>query len=544
MHYYIKIVCENPVQDIFSLKNENKSKKNTRWPPKEHAGFRLEEISIISMDHQQTHVPRVEEVSLGHGIIHLYKEIPDMTSEFRAPGLLLAILAIPLYMSPSDILGFLGEKSCRSISHIRLLRTKVQNRILALLKFVDQVSVIRFFSEYNGKAFSQIEPETCHVVHVDEIQVESPSDSPTPLMNITSRASTFSRPLAPPTPSLVELPTCVVCLERMDSSVTGLITIACQHTFHCQCLQKWGNSSCPVCRYTQKDQALRHSGKCFACSCEEDLWMCLICGNIGCGRYHDAHAKQHFIETNHCYAMNLESQRVWDYAGDSYVHRLLQSELDGKVVELSNDSKPAGESSAFDQSNLKIREKMGLEYTQILTSQLESQRIFYESQLSSMAEKLTRSNEEITLKSKITTASSNANNELRSRVDVAEGNLKKKDNKIKKLSSEIIQWRHDYDEEKSMNENLLMRIQSLEARHNKKVEEIVSMQQQISDLSDQLRDLMFTISASQELQKFNDSEDVKNATVVVPNAAIASSSSTKAKKKKKKKLVPAASSSS
>ncbi|WBW73856.1 ubiquitin-protein ligase E3, BRAP-like protein [Schizosaccharomyces osmophilus] len=543
MHYYIKINCENPVQDIFSLKNEFRSKKPSKWFPKAHADLRLEEISVISMDYQQTHVPKVDEISLGHGIIHLYKEIPDMTSEFRGPGLLLAILAIPLYMSPSDILGFLGEKNCSSISHIRLLRTKVPNRILALLKFIDQASVIRFFSEYNGKLFSQIEPETCRVVHIDGIQVESPSNSSTPLLNSTSQTSSFSRPLAPPTPSLVELPMCVVCLERMDSSVTGLITIVCQHTFHCQCLQKWGNSSCPVCRYTQKKETNRHSGKCSSCSCEEDLWMCLICGNVGCGRYHDAHAKQHYIESNHCYAMHLESQRVWDYAGDRYVHRLLQSELDGKVVELSNE-KSTGESSTSDQFNLKIREKMGLEYTQILTSQLESQRMFYESQLSSMSEMLARSNEEITLKSKITTASSNANNELRSRIDIAESNMKKKNDKIKNLSSEIIGWKRNYDEEKSINENLLLRIQSLEVRHNKKVEEIVTMQQQIGDLSEQLRDVMFTISASQELQKVNDSEDIKNATVVIPNAPTTSSSSSNAKKKKKKKLVPPSSTSS
>ena len=32
-----------------------------------------------------------------------------------------------------------------------------------------------------------------------------------------------------------ELPVCAVCLERMDSSITGLITTQCTHTFHCSC---------------------------------------------------------------------------------------------------------------------------------------------------------------------------------------------------------------------------------------------------------------------------------------------------------------------
>ena len=39
-----------------------------------------------------------------------------------------------------------------------------------------------------------------------------------------------------------ELSTCPVCLERMDSAVTGLVTVPCSHTFHCQCLSKWGDS--------------------------------------------------------------------------------------------------------------------------------------------------------------------------------------------------------------------------------------------------------------------------------------------------------------
>lgn len=43
---------------------------------------------------------------------------------------------------------------------------------------------------------------------------------------------------------------------------------------------------------------------------------------------------RHFQETNHTYAMQLGQNRVWDYAGDNYVHRLVQSKGDGKLVEV------------------------------------------------------------------------------------------------------------------------------------------------------------------------------------------------------------------
>lgn len=47
----------------------------------------------------------------------------------------------------------------------------------------------------------------------------------------------------------VELPMCAVCLERLDPHVSGVMTILCNHAFHCECLRRWTDSSCPVCRH-------------------------------------------------------------------------------------------------------------------------------------------------------------------------------------------------------------------------------------------------------------------------------------------------------
>jgi len=51
-------------------------------------------------------------------------------------------------------------------------------------------------------------------------------------------------------------------------------------------------------------------------------------------RYREGHAVRHFEASQHCYSLELETQRVWDYVGDNYVHRLIQSKTDGKLVEL------------------------------------------------------------------------------------------------------------------------------------------------------------------------------------------------------------------
>lgn len=76
------------------------------------------------------------------------------------------------------------------------------------------------------------------------------SDSPPPYQP----NSLPTKPAPPPTASLLELPTCPVCLERMDET-TGLLTIQCQHVFHCACLSKWKDGSCPVCRYSSGGRA-------------------------------------------------------------------------------------------------------------------------------------------------------------------------------------------------------------------------------------------------------------------------------------------------
>lgn len=40
--------------------------------------------------------------------------------------------------------------------------------------------------------------------------------------------------------------TCVICMERMESQV---LTTVCNHSFHVECLVKWQDSPCPVCRF-------------------------------------------------------------------------------------------------------------------------------------------------------------------------------------------------------------------------------------------------------------------------------------------------------
>ena len=69
------------------------------------------------------------------------------------------------------------------------------------------------------------------MVHVLSVDIDADDSVSTALSRLGSSQT-----------SMYELPTCPVCLERMDSAITGLITVPCSHTFHCTCLSKWGDS--------------------------------------------------------------------------------------------------------------------------------------------------------------------------------------------------------------------------------------------------------------------------------------------------------------
>jgi BRCA1-associated protein len=200
---------------------------------------------------------------------------------------------------------------------MRIIRDTCPNQYMTLFKFKNQKDADFFYSANNNKMFNSIEENVCHLVYVEKTE-----------------AINSSKGASMPIPGFSELPTCYICLERMDESLNGVITILCNHSFHANCLSKWGDDSCcPVCRYSQTPEC-SSDNVCSTkdCGSHESLWICLVCGNIGCGRYERGHAYDHFRLTQHTYSMQLGSNRVWDYAGDNYVHRLIQNKTDGKLV--------------------------------------------------------------------------------------------------------------------------------------------------------------------------------------------------------------------
>ncbi|KAG6507105.1 hypothetical protein ZIOFF_032446 [Zingiber officinale] len=341
--------------------------------------------------------PRIEET---RGIMHLYPDevassdnLPVRIASFdgeigRKP--LVCVIAVPNHMTYADFCRFCGA-FIMHMAEMRIVRTDgVDDQYSVIIKFDNQISADGFYQHFNGRQFSSLEGDQCSVRYTIDVQY-------TGSIEHTQSSATSS----------AEEPSCPVCLERLDQDTSGILTTICNHSFHCSCISKWTDSSCPLVllyvtnrfadiannnlkhQHALSVELLRMFGYVlFVVSLGVEGSMFLPVASY-CVEYKEGHAIRHWKETQHCYSLELETQRVWDYVGDNYVHRLIQSKTDGKLVELNfhcahaDDKRGSCEYSedlGFDEALLNSKlDTIAGEYNDLLTSQLDNQRKYYES---------------------------------------------------------------------------------------------------------------------------------------------------------------------
>ncbi|XP_034236296.1 BRCA1-associated protein isoform X2 [Thrips palmi] len=443
-------------------------------------------------------------VEVTKGILHLYKEnsLTEMesTSELSQT---VCLLAVPATMTCHDLLTFTA--ACHEdIQHVRVIRDGTPNQYMVLLTFRTQQAATEFYKTFNGAAYNSLEPDVCcHLVFVSKVEL--------------------TREDVPP-PHHTELPTCPVCLERMDESVDGILTILCNHAFHTSCLAKWGDTSCPVCRYVQTPELVADN-KCLECHSSDQLWICLICGHVGCGRYVHGHAYEHYLQTQHCYSMQLGSNRVWDYVGDNFVHRLLQNKGDGKLVEGSAPGKQ-------DVTDEKL-DSVQLEFTYMLTSQLDSQRMYFEDQLLRLDQQTLAERTE--LKEKLQKLRED-NKALESKVSSLSREKQIADKKLQQMSERLNATQKELQEEKQLSGALTQnqggwqnKFTALEGQFKQYQSE---KDKEINELKEQLRDVMFFLEAQKQISESADREEIAQGIVTIGEGPSSSKPSRRGKKQR------------
>uniref|UniRef100_A0A671PFK5 BRCA1-associated protein n=1 Tax=Sinocyclocheilus anshuiensis TaxID=1608454 RepID=A0A671PFK5_9TELE len=406
-------------------------------------------------------------VEIVHGIMHLYKtnKMTSLTEDVRRSAML-CILTVPTTMTSHDLMKFVAPFN-DVMEHMKIIRDSMPNQYMVLVKFRSQADADSFYTTCNGRQFNSIEDAVCQLVYVERAEViKSEEGASLPVMDLT------------------ELPKCTVCLERMDESVNGVLTTLCNHSFHSQCLQRWEDASCPVCRYCQTPEPVEEN-KCFECGVQENLWICLICGHIGCGRYVSRHAYKHFEETQHTYAMQLTNHRVWDYAGDNYVHRLVASKTDGKMVQYECEGDTC-QDEKIDALQLEVC---------VCVCDWENKIVHLEKdtaeEINNMKAKFKETIDKCdSLERKL--------NELVKEKQSIEKKCSQLNNKVVKLSQEL---REEQEMNRCLRANQTQLQAQLQEEERRAHEAAANKDGQIAELQEQLRDVMFYLETQQQIDR-------------------------------------------
>lgn len=164
------------------------------------------------------------------------------------------------------------------------------------------------------------------------------------------------------------LPSCSLCMRRVKrfQSVSRVAVARSFSDCHSHGLERRNTdggtassnilAACNVCTTYSIAQTQHHQhqtdnpscGRCTACGLRQNLWVCMACGYLGCGRYSLQHAQQHAHSTSlfpdstdsntkatattdsglhdiheevlHSMALELATGRIWDYKSDEFVH--------------------------------------------------------------------------------------------------------------------------------------------------------------------------------------------------------------------------------
>ena len=279
--------------------------------------------------------------------------------------------------------------------------------------------------------------------------------------------------------TLYQLPTCPLCLEKIETSNSGIETVL--DNFPCE---RWTNykNSCKVC--SKLSPSIIKLLTCEKCSIKSSLWCCLICGNIGCSRYQNGHAVTHFKETNHKYSLELESQRIWDYSLDKWVHRLIlrQNSTPINLDENLNEEKQLTEQEFYIRMESIINE-----YNKVLSSQLEMQRKYYGKEMDNLEEKYSSKNKEI----------KNKYNELKEKIEEKKKKINSNNKFIKDCNKKINQLEKKCKEiqEKIDFNNMCIIDLKKENNEDKKEEELNEVQKKKMAILEQ------KISKKKEIEK-------------------------------------------
>jgi BRCA1-associated protein len=284
------------------------------------------------------------------------------------------------------------------IKQIRVLKSSIPNIYNIYIEFKNREYANIFYNTFNYVKYNPIEKEYLILCEVEKLEIQE--------IYTNKDFTKYNKTLSPLFTSIKTANTnqienleddlnsydinvdigdsCPICLEPLDiimneSSVTvnyqssannGIIHVLCGHIFHIDCCLKFDDDKCPLCRYHISPQNV---STCSLCTCENDLWICLLCGAINCGvePLSNNHRKEHYLNTGHIYAKGLGELHniTYDFSRNSNLNTWFQNSI-------LNDVRSQQDNDFVKDPKEKVEYIIG-EYNSIISCQLESQRNYY-----------------------------------------------------------------------------------------------------------------------------------------------------------------------
>mmetsp|Transcript_7725 Transcript_7725/g.18601 ORF Transcript_7725/g.18601 Transcript_7725/m.18601 type:complete len:600 (+) Transcript_7725:77-1876(+) len=345
------------------------------------------------------------------------------------------------------------------------------------------------------------------------------------------------------------IPSCPVCLHRIDNTRLGLPSPRIDQVCSSYCsppdfdsansrykpnchrqayLDPWPlPAKCKVCLAIQKywnqnGYHHRHDESndmfCGGCGMHKTLWVCLTCGFVGCGRYTNKHSVDHFQKTNHPFALELATLRIWDYTHGEYggfAHRVDLLDCPSSPIlchpwisQSQGFDAHASMAASSQQRGYGEAEKMpkkatiiGEEYEVLLQSALEDQAQYYEGEITHLRAELTGEYIDTTKLSE---------EELRE-IEELKDEIAKLREEIDGTGQDYVQSKEQEAVQRNTSQRLLREQQEAkellkEIENDAKAEaekgklQVEDLEQQVSDLTANLR-MMQQFSQNAELQK-------------------------------------------
>ncbi|KOS14897.1 hypothetical protein Malapachy_0943 [Malassezia pachydermatis] len=468
-----------------------------------------ENITFVTADNMQFEVQQ-QESHVSFGIVHLFRTLEDATSfqlhskhepevneegalgdeaVDEALGTVLAMLNVPTSVTVASLLTFCGA-ALGALQYVRLVHQVDIDQMLVLLKFHDTLDAEEFFKMFQGQPYDALEPtDRCKLVYVTGVTVNTTTSlphvlplvsgtEPWPIIRDSDVAKDASmqalRPYRPGSAlreNVYELPTCPVCLDRLDSQIS------------------------------------------------------------------------------------VDTQRVWDYAGDGYVHRIIQASSGGKLVELpsasnmaattpehlwnarypggvhvsnggrigTNGSTPAAMDESLSRSSNELHqqylqsklEALSTEYSNMIVSQLDSQRAYYEQKLAQQKRNqvdkaiYTEVCEERDKYQQQCTDTQDQLSNITEELKKSEAFSSKQGLQLRRALDAAREARKALEEEKSVSDGLCKHVKELQDVRDQ-------LQKQMAELQEELRDIMFFVSARDKIEQGSDALGIAGGDISVP----------------------------